>query len=202
MFDFVTTLIETMGAFGVGVVMLLENLFPPIPSELVMPLAGFSAAQGQMSLAAVFIAGTVGAVLGAVFWYEVGRRLGHVRMQRFIARYGIWLTLDQDDYARAMGWFARHQRAATFYGRMIPGVRTLVSVPAGMAGMPLGQFLLYTTAGSGLWNAGLIASGYLLEANYHRVAEFLDPGTTIVIAIVIGIYLFRVGQHLLRRRKG
>lgn len=200
MFDFITNLIDTMGALGVGLVMFLENVFPPIPSELVMPLAGFNAAQGRVSLVAVFLVGTLGSVLGAWLWYEVGRKLGRDRLQRFIGRYGVWLTLSQDDVARAIAWFERHDKAATFFGRMIPGVRTLISVPAGLAGMGLTRFLIYTTAGSALWNMALIAAGYLLESQYDRVETYLNPVTNIILAVIAIGYIYRVVRQLAARR--
>ena len=196
MFDFISNLIATTGAFGVGVVMFLENVFPPIPSELVMPLAGFNAAKGEMSLVAIFLWGTLGSVLGAWLWYEVGRRLGLSRLQRFIDAYGVWLTLDRDDVDRAVAWFDRHDKAATFFGRMIPGVRTMISVPAGLAGMGLARFLIYTTAGSALWNVGLIASGYLLQANYDHVVDYLSPITNLIIGGIVLAYLWRVVRQL------
>ena len=201
MFDFISNLIATTGAFGVGVVMFLENVFPPIPSELVMPLAGFNAAKGEMSLVAIFLWGTLGSVLGAWLWYEVGRRLGLSRLQRFIDAYGVWLTLDRDDVDRAVAWFDRHDKAATFFGRMIPGVRTMISVPAGLAGMGLARFLTYTTAGSALWNTALIAAGYLLDANYDLVQAWLNPVTNVILGGLLLAYLWRVARQLWQRRQ-
>ncbi|MEH6654626.1 DedA family protein [Loktanella salsilacus] len=201
MFDFITNLIDTMGAFGVGIVMFLENVFPPIPSELVMPLAGFNAAQGSVSLLAVFVWGTIGTVLGAWLWYEVGRRLGRPRLQRFIGKYGIWLTLSQEDVQNAIEWFDRHDKGATFFGRMIPGVRTMISVPAGLAEMSLPRFMLYTTAGSALWNLALIAAGYLLQSQYDRVVDYLNPVTNLILAAIAVTYLYRVARQLMQRRK-
>ena len=200
MFDFISNLITTMGAVGVGLVMFLENVFPPIPSELVMPLAGFNAAQGNMSLVAIFLWGTLGSVLGAWLWYEVGRRLGQARLERFIDRYGVWLTLDREDVESAIAWFKRHDKGATFFGRMIPGVRTLISVPAGLSGMGMTRFLIYTTAGSAIWNTALIAAGYLLEANYDLVETWLNPVTNVIIAIIVIGYLWRVARQLWQRR--
>ena len=192
MFSFVTSIIEALGAIGVGLVMFLENVFPPIPSELVMPLAGYLAAEGRLSLVAVFLFGTAGAVAGAWLWYLVGARLGEERLQHLADRYGTWLTLDGDNIARAAAWFGRHQDAAVFFGRMIPGVRTLISVPAGVAGMGQGRFLAYTTAGAAIWNAGLIAAGYVLSANYERVAHWLDPITTGILLAMVGWWAWRV----------
>lgn len=200
MFDFITNLINTMGALGVGIVMFLENVFPPIPSELVMPLAGFSAAQGELSLVAIFIMGTLGSVLGAWLWYEIGRRLGRDRLQRFIGRYGIWLTLSQEDVTRSIEWFHRHDKGATFFGRMIPGVRTLISVPAGLTEMEIWRFLLYTTAGSAIWNVALIAAGYVLESQYERVQAWLNPVTNVILGAIVVAYIYRVVRQLMRRR--
>ena len=201
MFDILTQLIDRFGAFGVGLVMLLENVFPPIPSELVMPLAGFQAAQGKMSLVAIFLAGTIGAVLGAWLWFVVGRKLGRKRLDRFIERYGFWLTLSPEDIDRAIGWFDRHDRAAVFLGRMVPGVRTLISVPAGINGMKLAPFLIYTTLGSAIWNTGLIAAGYLLAANYTRVAAVLNPVTNVLLGGLVLWYLVRLAKELRDRRR-
>ena len=195
MFDTLLSLLTTAGAFGVGIVMLLENVFPPIPSELVMPLAGFLAAQGDLSLFWVMVFGTIGAVLGACLWYWAGAALGLERLLGFVDRYGRWLTISRGDVQRALDWFDRHQGAVIFWGRMIPGVRTLISVPAGIAGMGWGRFLLLTTAGSLIWNAGLVTAGYVLRANYDAVADWLDPVTTILLAGIVLTYLVR----LLRR---
>ena len=197
MFDFVTNLILTLGALGVGLVMFLENLFPPIPSELVMPLAGFQVAQGKMSLVLVFVLGTLGAVAGAYLWYWVGRRIGQDRLLHFIDRYGLWLSLTRQDVTRAIDWFERHQGAAVFFCRMVPGLRTLISVPAGLARMPLSRFFLLTAAGTAIWNAALIAAGRVLSANYARVADYLDPVTTALLVAFVAAYLYRIARRLL-----
>lgn len=200
MFTFITDLIDAMGAFGVGVVMFLENVFPPIPSELVMPLAGFLAASGELSLVAIFVWGTIGSVFGAWLWYEIGRRVGRDRLLRFIDRYGVWLTLSTADINRAVDWFDRHDGPAVFFGRMVPGVRTLISVPAGLAKMHLSRFFFYTALGSTLWNVALIAAGYLLQANYNRVVDYLDPVTNLILGLFLAAYLYRVLQQLWARR--
>ena len=201
MFSTITQLIDSTGAFGVAVVMFLENVFPPIPSELVMPLAGYLAAQGEMSLVAVFLLGTLGAVAGAYLWYWVGAAIGKRRLYEFIDRHGIWLTLDRDEIERAIAWFDRHDAAAVFFGRMVPGIRTFISVPAGIAGMHRGKFLAYTVAGTMIWNGLLIGAGYILSANYDRVADWLDPITTAIVVGIVALYLYRVTRQLIRRRK-
>ena len=169
MFETLTGLIEGGGALGVFLLMVAENLFPPIPSEFVMPLAGYLAADGRLTLWLVILGGTAGSVLGALFWYMLGRAIGAVRFLALIDRYGHWLTLDRDEALRAIHWFERHGAAAVFLGRMVPVVRTLISVPAGLAGLHLVPFLALTAAGSLIWVSALAAAGYLLQSQYVRV---------------------------------
>ncbi|MGR3500495.1 MAG: DedA family protein [Limimaricola soesokkakensis] len=201
MFDFITSWIAAGGAFAVAALMFLENVFPPIPSELVMPLAGYNAATGEARPVLTLIAGLIGSVAGAWIWYEIGRRLGRDRLMRLVDRYGRWLTLSCDDVERALGWFERHGAAAIFFGRMIPTVRTLISVPAGLQHMGLIKFLAYTTAGSLIWVGGLFGAGYLLEAQYERVQVWLNPVTNGVIAVIVALYLWRVFRGKGRRQR-
>lgn len=200
MFDLISGWIAAAGAGGVFALMLLENVFPPIPSELVMPLAGFQVSEGRMSLIAVLIAGTAGAVVGALPWYYAGKLIGRDRLRRLTEQYGIWLTIDVEDFDGAIGWFERHGRPAVFFGRMVPGVRTLISVPAGISDMPLASFLAFTALGSALWTGLLMAAGYLLQSQYDRVQGWLDPVTTIIVIGIVGLYLFRLSRMLWRGR--
>ena len=170
MFDWITDLVETTGYFGILLLMLVENVFPPIPSELIMPLAGFTAAQGRLSIVLVVLAGTAGSLLGALFWYGLGRWLGEERLRRLAARHGRWLTLSPGEIDRAEDWFRRHGATAVLLGRLVPAVRSLISVPAGVARMPLPGFLAWTALGTGLWTALLAGAGYLLQGQYALVA--------------------------------
>jgi membrane protein YqaA with SNARE-associated domain len=131
MFDWITGLVERTGYVGIALLMLAENVFPPIPSELIMPLAGFAAAQGELGMAGVVAAGTAGALAGALLWYGLGRWVGLERLKRWAAEHGRWLTVSPDDLDRAAAWFGRHGGAAVLVGRLVPAVRTLISVPAG-----------------------------------------------------------------------
>ncbi|MFQ6551793.1 DedA family protein [Aestuariibius insulae] len=201
MFDLISGWIEAGGALGVFGLMLLENVFPPIPSELVMPLAGFKAAQGQMSLWLVVLAGTAGATAGAYLWYWIGAAIGADRLRRIVQRHGLWLTISEQDINRALGWFDRHGEAAIFFGRMIPGVRTFISVPAGLAGMRRGRFLALTALGSLFWTALLTAAGYVLEAQYDLVKDWLNPVTTAVVGLLVAAYIWRLGRALWRRSR-
>lgn len=200
MFDFITGLIDQMGVTGVALMMFLENIFPPIPSELIMPMAGFNAAEGRMPLWGVLAAGTIGSIAGAVVWYELGRALGEARFLALIERFGFWATISREDAEYALHWFRTKGGWAVLLGRMVPAVRTLISVPAGLAGMPRLRFLILTSIGSLIWISFLTGAGYLLQAEYHRIAIWLDPGTTIVVGLFVVIYLYRIARQILRRR--
>ncbi|EPX86588.1 putative membrane-associated protein [Rubellimicrobium thermophilum DSM 16684] len=199
MFDLITGWIQTGGLAMVGLLMVLENVFPPIPSELIVPLAGYEAAQGSFSLIALLIVATLGSLLGTLIWYGLARAWGHDRFLRFVDRWGPWLTLSPEEADRAMDWFARHGRAAVFFGRLVPTVRTLISVPAGLSGMNPLAFLLFTAAGSFLWIVILAGAGYLLRENYDRVEQWLNPLSTLVVILILGTYLYRLVTGLWRR---
>ncbi len=179
--------------------MFLENAFPPIPSEVIMPAAGLGAGQGQLNLLGVIVAGTVGSVAGALFWYYVGKWIDADRLRRWAGRYGRWagryerwLTLSPRDIDRVDRWFDRHSSKAVFLGRLVPALRTLISVPAGVFGMGLPRFLLFTTLGTALWTTLLAVAGYLLEGQYLIVAAYLNPITNIIVGVVVAVYLYRV----------
>ena len=192
MFDFVSQAISSLGAFGIALLMFLENVFPPIPSEVIMPLAGFNAQQGEMSFWSVLIAGTVGSLAGALLWYWIGRRIGADRLKRLSLKAGRWLTITPDDIDRSNGWFERHGGAAVLLGRLLPTIRTFISVPAGVARMPLAYFTALTCVGTVVWNLILLGAGYLLGSNYDLVQTWLDPLSYVVIAAIVGAYLYRV----------
>lgn len=200
MFDKIVEVVSAFGYIGVFLLMLLENIFPPIPSELIMPLAGFVAARGELNFIAVILVGTAGSVVGALPWYYAGAKLGQDRMKRLADRWGHWLTLTPDDVDNASNWFERHGKAAVFFGRLIPAVRTLISVPAGIAGMSMTLFLIYSTLGSLIWTALLALAGYLLESQYQKVAHYLDPVSTGIVALMVGYYLYRLIRQRAARR--
>ncbi|HEX7226196.1 MAG TPA: DedA family protein [Candidatus Binatia bacterium] len=190
-FDWITAF-DKMGTLGIVFLMFAENVFPPIPSELIMPLAGFSAARGELNLLVVIIAGSTGSLLGALLWYYIGRKIGAERLERWATKHGRWLTLSPKEVEQSCAWFNRHGGKAVFIGRLIPAVRTLISVPAGIAGMPLGSFLLYSAAGTILWTALLGTAGYLLESQYDKVAHWINPISNVVIGLIVLGYLYRV----------
>ena len=191
----VLDVIDAMGAVGVAALVALENLFPPLPSEVVLPLAGFLAGQGKLSLAAVLVAATVGSVVGALVLYWAGAALGRDRMRRIAERLPL---MDADDVDRAQGWFDRHGRSAVLFGRLVPGVRSLVSIPAGIARMPLLPFLGYTTLGSAAYNAVLVLLGHQLGSRWRSVEKYSDPinyGVYALIVLGILVAVLRRARH-------
>jgi membrane protein DedA with SNARE-associated domain len=183
------------GYAGLVFLMFLENVFPPIPSELIMPLAGYMATSGKLALPGVVIAGTAGSVLGALPLYYLARRYGARRLEDFADRHGRWLTLSREDLQRARHWFDRHGGAAVFFCRLVPGLRSLISLPAGVQRMHFGLFLLWTTLGSALWSGILAGLGYVLGRNFKVVEQWLDPFSWVVLGTVLALYLWRVARH-------
>lgn len=192
MFDFITRLIEQGGYLGIAALMFLENVFPPLPSELIMPLAGFTAARGDLNLIGVMLAGSIGTVAGALPWYYAGRHVGEAQLKRWADRHGRWLTIKPAEIDRVDDWFDERCGRAVFLGHLVPTIRTLISVPAGVFGMGLGRFLLFTTLGGGLWTIVLAGAGYLLEDGYERVADCLNPVASLIMGAILITYAWRV----------
>ena len=188
-------LIRGLGYLGVALLMCLENLFPPIPSELIMPLAGVLSGQGDMSLVGVIVAGSAGSLLGQTAWYWVGRRVGERRVRRLAERHARWLAMSPSDLDTAKDWLVRHGAAALLIGRLVPTVRTLISLPAGMACIPLWKFLGYSAVGTTVWTAALAGAGYLLRSRFARGNELLGPVSTAIVVAIIGWYLYRVAAY-------
>lgn len=189
------SIVSSTGYFGLALLMFVENVFPPIPSEVIMPLAGYMVTRGELSLVGTVVAGTAGAVLGALPLYYLGHRLGRERLKEFADAHGRWLTLSRRDLDQAERWFQRHGGAAVFFCRLVPGVRSLISTPAGVERMHLGPFLAYTTAGSAIWTTLLACSGYFLGSSFGEVGEYLDPVSWAVLGGLVLIYLVRVMKH-------
>lgn len=192
MFDWMTGFMQQSGYLGVLLLMFAENVFPPIPSELVMPLAGFAAARGELNILLVVAAGTAGSLLGALPWYYAGKRLGAGRLKDWAGRHGRWLTVAPGKIDAAVDWFRRHGGKAVLLGRLVPTVRTLISVPAGLTGMGLGPFLAYSAVGTAVWTGLLAGAGYLLEGQYEKVADYLNPVSNVIFGLIALAYLHRV----------
>lgn len=191
MSDFIIGFITEWGYFGIFLLMVAENIFPPIPSELIMPFAGYVAANGELSTLGVLVAGTLGSLIGTSAWYLVARLMGLERFTWLCNKLGRVATLSEDDIDMADRWFKKYGPLAVFVGRLIPAIRTLISVPAGLAAMPFGRFLVISALGTALWTAILTVAGLLLHESYHIVEAWVDPVSTGVVVLAVVIYLYR-----------
>lgn len=192
MADWVIRTIQSTGYLGIIALMFLENVFPPIPSEVIMPLAGFLASQGDQTLLAVIIAGTAGSVLGALPLYYAGFFLGEERLKQFADKHGRWLTVSRDDLERAKRWFDQHGVLAVIICRLVPGIRSMISFPAGIARMRLATFLCFTAIGASVWTALLAYAGFLLGEKFGQVGDYLNPISYVILAAVLLVYVKRL----------
>jgi len=190
-------LMETLGAPGAGLAVALESIFPPIPSEIVLPLAGFTASRGSLSLTAVLICTTIGSVVGAAALYLLGRRLGLDRLKRAADKMPL---TDPEDIDRTDAWFNRHGSKAVFFGRMVPIFRSLISVPAGVNRMKVPTFIAFTLVGSLVWNTALVLAGYFLGEQWHRVESSVGVLQYVVLAVIVVAIGWFVVRRVRRRR--
>jgi membrane protein DedA with SNARE-associated domain len=181
-------LMETLGGPGAGLAVALENIFPPLPSELILPLAGFTASRGQLGLVEAVVWTTLGSLVGALGLYAAGRALGRERVRRIAAKMPL---VSADDVDRTHDWFDRHGSKAVFFGRMLPLFRSFISIPAGVEAMSLRRFALLTTAGSLIWNTAFILAGFALGENWHVVEDYAGVFQAVVIgAVVVALAVF------------
>lgn len=192
MTDWIIQTISDLGYLGIFLVMLAESLFPPIPSELIIPFAGFAAANGDLNLFGVIGIATLGAVVGMLPWYFAGRIFGLARVRWLADKFGRFMAFNADEIDVAVAWFKRYGPVIVLFGRLIPLIRTLISIPAGLSHMSLVLFLLASTTGALIWNSFLTLAGYILHEHYHVIEVVLDPLSYGVLALVVAIYLFRV----------
>ena len=195
MSDWVVRLIEQSGYLGVGFLMFLETVFPPIPSEVIMSVAGVAAGQGKLSYAGVVAAGTAGAMLGNILWYLAARALGIQRLEPIIRRWGRWITMSWAEVKRAEKWFALHGTFFVFLGRLLPTVRSLVSIPAGLLKMSFRRFMLASILGTGIWTALLAGAGYKLGQNYTDIDKVIGPAANAIMVVLVAGYIDRVWTH-------
>jgi membrane protein DedA with SNARE-associated domain len=187
----VASVIEALGEVGVGLLVALENLIPPIPSEIVLSLAGYLASEGKLNILLVYVAATAGSLFGALVLYWLGYVLGEERLRRWLDRIPL---VDLDDLDRADRWFERHEKAAVLVGRCAPVVRSLISIPAGANHMPIGQFVVFTTIGSGVWNALFVGGGFLLGSRWQdleRYSHWFDYAVWAFFAVTIGWWVVK-----------
>ncbi|MBS7810117.1 DedA family protein [Roseococcus pinisoli] len=198
MMDLITSWITAAGYVGIFGLMFLENLFPPIPSELIMPFAGFAAARGQLSVSLVILAGILGTIVGNMFWYEVARAFGAERTKRLCAKYGRWIGVNAADLDKAEETLRRWGPLAVFLGRIMPGIRTVISIPAGLIEMPRSTFYAWTTLGTAIWVGALTMFGYILEEGYNQLEPWIDPigkGLVLLVGVLFLVQIWRIWRR-------
>jgi membrane protein DedA with SNARE-associated domain len=189
--DWTIRMIDDTGYVGVFLLMFLETIFPPIPSEVIMPIAGVRAANGPLTLWGVIASGTGGAMLGNLFWYALARVIGIRRFRPFIERHGRWLTMDWGDVEKAERLFGRFGHWLVMVGRVLPTIRSVISIPAGMLNMRLKGFLIWSTIGTAAWTAMLASAGWGLGKAFHDVERILGPLSTAIVALIVLAYIWR-----------
>ncbi len=202
--EWALSIISTVGYPGLGLVMFLENVFPPIPSEVVLPLAGWLTLDPEsgFNMLGVTIVGAIGSVLGAFFFYGIGKWFDESRVRFLLQRFGRWFMLSEADLDTALTWFERYDEYVIFFGRMVPIIRSLISVPAGLANMNIGKFTFYTAIGTALWSFLLAFAGRLLGSQWHLVAEIIDRYQTLVIVVgVLAVVIFFISRSRSRNRR-
>jgi membrane protein DedA with SNARE-associated domain len=185
-------IIGTLGYGGIALLMVIENVFPPIPSELVVPFAGFLISRGEMNFVAVVVASSIGTLIGTTFLYFLGKWLGEQRLRSLLRNYGRYLFFPESSYDKALIAFHKHDKAVVFWSRLVPGLRSVISLPAGVANMPLGRFLFYTTLGTIIWNILLAGGGVLLGNNWSQMMDFVDRFKYIILPIIAALLIFWV----------
>lgn len=195
MASWVMRMIQSADSPAIALLMFIENVFPPIPSELIMPLAGYMASRDQLSMTMIILAGTLGSVLGALPLYYAGRKIREDRIRRWTNRYGRWMAMTAEDVERAQQWFEKYGGWTVFFCRLVPGIRSVISIPAGIHRMNIVSFLLWSTAGMAVWTTILTTAGYLLKSNFERFDEYLDPFAYVIFAVLVCLYIYRVVNH-------
>ncbi len=185
---------EQLGYLGIALLMFLDNVFPPIPSEIIMPSAGYSASQGQLTLFGVIIAGCFGSLLAAALLYWIGYKFNHDSIFRFVDRYGRYMFIKSSDVKKSLDWFEHYGHRIVFFGRMIPAVRSLISIPAGMSHMPFWKFMFYSGLGTIIWTTFLACVGFYFGENQQlmqRIFSQVSHGIILIILVIIAILLYR-----------
>ena len=192
MIQWAAEMVAAGGLPGLFMLMVAENLFPPMPSEVIMPLAGFAAARGQMPLLGVILAGVAGSIAGNAVWFELARAVGSERMHRIASRFGCWVGLGPEEVRKGEAALRRHGPAAVFLARMMPGIRTAISIPAGLVELPRRVFYIWTGLGTLLWTGGLALAGWALEDRFHLVEDWAGPIGFGIMAVVLGGILWHI----------
>ncbi|MGD9809751.1 MAG: DedA family protein [Sphingobium sp.] len=192
MSDWIINLIDGSRYWGIALLMFIENIFPPLPSEMIMGIGGIRVGQGRMDMLPLLAAGTVGSTMGNYCWYMAGRLLGMRGLYAIVSRVGRWLTIDWDDVRTMNGWFRRYGEVIVFVMRFMPAFRTMVSVPAGLFAMSHARFLVWTLAGTFIWNLIIAGAGYYMGAMFSNIDAYLGPLTTAALLAMLVWYLIRL----------
>jgi membrane protein DedA with SNARE-associated domain len=190
--DWIIRLVDSAGYWGVALLMFLETVFPPVPSEVIMTVAGVSASRGNMTFAGVVASGTAGAMLGNYLWFWLAIKFGPDRLHRFADRYGRWLTLNWQEIERGQSLFKKHGSIIVLVARMLPTLRSLISIPAGVFGMSHRRFLVFSAIGTAGWSAALAGAGYALGSQFNEVEKILGPLSTLIIGLIVVGYVWRL----------
>lgn len=192
----VLSIMEKLGYLGIAFLMFLDNIFPPIPSEIIMPSAGYTAAKGELTLIGVIIAGSIGSLLAAALLYWIGRKIPQHHLFTLVERYGKYLRISVADLEKSLAWFEKYGHRIVFFGRMIPAVRSLISIPAGMSKMPFGKFMIYSTFGTVIWTTFLAFLGYHFSENQALMSLIMQRVSYIILAVVILYIIWKMAKKL------
>ncbi len=199
--EWAADIVEQLGYTGVAMLVAIENVFPPIPSEVVLGLAGYTASRGDAWVVGMVIAATIGSVVGAWVLYGISAAIGPVRLRAIVIRYGTWIGFGENDLDRAESWFDKRSRWAVLICRCIPLIRSVISIPAGFRRMPLGTFTLFTLIGSLVWNTVLITAGYVLADQWEKLLEVTEPFQTVVMVIIIVLFVALVARKVVLTKR-
>lgn len=183
--EWVISIMEQLGYLGIAILMFLDNVFPPIPSEIIMPSAGYTASQNQLLLVGVIIAGCIGSLLAAALLYWIGYKFKHETIFNFVDRYGKFLFIKSEDVKKSLSWFEKYGHRIVFFGRMIPAVRSLISIPAGMSRMPFWKFMFYSSLGTIIWTTFLACIGFYFGENQALMQKIFSQVGYFIIGIVL-----------------
>ncbi|MBJ9985636.1 DedA family protein [Acinetobacter sp. S40] len=192
--NWIIQIIESLGYFGIAFLMFMDNIFPPIPSEVIMPSAGYTASRGQLQIIGVIMAGSLGSILAAALLYAIGRKISHAALFKWVDRYGKYLFIKSKDLEKALNWFEHYGHRIVFFGRMIPAVRSLISIPAGMSRMPFGKFMLYSSFGTIIWTTFLACVGFYFGENQELMFAIMHRVGYIILTITllfVGWWIYR-----------
>ena len=199
--EWIISIMEQLGYWGIALLMFLDNIFPPIPSEIIMPFAGYSASQGQLLLVGVIVAGCIGSLLAAAILYWIGYKFNHDSIFRFVDRYGKYLFIKSPDVKKSLDWFEQYGHRIVFFGRMIPAVRSLISIPAGMSHMPFWKFMFFSSLGTIIWTTFLACVGFYFGENQALMQNIFSQVSHFIIIIVIAIMIWILYRRHKRKNR-